>query len=373
MAKINRKKQIRNLALLGLALAGVAAAGFGLSRLGRTKDEPNQKQDQKEERAYEPLTAAQYAKANVNELGNVPIMMYHGIQNMNNADTAYTGGNIDVDGYQRTAEAFRNDLRFYYDQGYRMIRLSDYVDGNVDVEPGKSPLILTFDDGLDNNILVTGLDKDGNIEIDPNSAVGILEAFKKEHPDMNVTATFFVNQGLFSQPEYNEKILKWLVEHGYDVGNHTMNHPDFLTIDQAQTEQEVGGVYEKLEEIIPGKYVPIVALPFGSPYDLEHPNMASIFQGTFNGKPYTTKSTLQVAWEADASPYSNAFNPTFLKRIRAYDNNGENFDIQMNFDRLNTSRYISDGDPDTIVYPESEQASLGETYEKKPIPYTPAE
>ena len=103
MAKINRKKQIRNLAFLGLALACVAAAGFGLSRLGRTKDEPKQKQDKKEERAYEPLTAAQYAKANVNELGNVPIMMYHGIQNMSNADTAYTGGNIDVDGYQRTA------------------------------------------------------------------------------------------------------------------------------------------------------------------------------------------------------------------------------------------------------------------------------
>lgn len=73
-----------------------------------------------------------------------------------------------------------------------MIRLNDYINGIVDVELGKSPIVLTFDDGLENNIKVTGLDSDGNIIIDPNSAVGILEEFKKKYPDFNVTATFFV-------------------------------------------------------------------------------------------------------------------------------------------------------------------------------------
>ena len=34
---------------------------------------------------------------------------------------------------------------------------------------------------------------------DKNSAVGILEEFKKKHPDTNVTATFFVNGGIFNQ------------------------------------------------------------------------------------------------------------------------------------------------------------------------------
>ena len=32
------------------------------------------------------------------------------------------------------------------------------------------------------------------------------EEFKKKHPDANVTATFFVNGGIFNQNEYNEKI-----------------------------------------------------------------------------------------------------------------------------------------------------------------------
>ena len=49
---------------------------------------------------------------------------------------------------------------------------------------------------------------DGELEIDPNCAVGVLEEFKKKYPDYNVTATFFVNGGIFEQEEYNEKILK---------------------------------------------------------------------------------------------------------------------------------------------------------------------
>ena len=116
-----------------------------------------------------------YNDYNVNELGRVPIMMYHGIHHKNNSDTDYIGGNIDKDGYQRTSEAFRNDLEFYYQNNYRMIRLSDYVDGIIDVELGKSPIILTFDDGLQNNINVMGLDENGEIIIDPNCAIGILD------------------------------------------------------------------------------------------------------------------------------------------------------------------------------------------------------
>ena len=118
-----------------------------------------------------------YNALKVDESGNVPIMMYHGIHNV--TDNEYIGGNVDKDGYQRTASAFRNDLEFYYNSGYRMIRLEDYVNGIIDVEAGYSPIIITFDDGLSNNLKVTGLDSNGNIIIDPNCAVGVLESFKE--------------------------------------------------------------------------------------------------------------------------------------------------------------------------------------------------
>lgn len=305
------------------------------------------------------LTIDDYKNNNVDELGEVPIMMYHGIHNKMNSDTEYTGGNVDKDGYQRTKEAFKDDLEFYYNNGYRMIRLDDYVDGNIDVELGKSPIIITFDDGLENNIKVTGLDEKGEIIIDPNSAVGILESFKKKYPDYNVTATFFINGGIFNQEEYNEKILKWLVDNGYDVGNHTYTHVNFSKVNSTRSIEEVGKVYELLDRIIPGKYVNIVALPFGSPYNLEHDNMKYIFNTDYNGKTYVTKSALRVGWKAESSPFSNDFNPKFLKRIRAYDNNGIEFDIEMNFKLLENNRYVSDGDVDTIVVPESKKDLLG--------------
>ncbi len=340
----------------------------GCSNKTNEVDKETKKEEPKKEEKKQ-LTAVDYQNNNVNELGEVPIMMYHGIHNKTNDETDYIGGNVDKDGYQRTSEAFRNDLEFYYQNGYRMIRLNDYVDGNIDVELGKSPLILTFDDGLSNNIKVTGLDSKGNIIIDPNSAVGILEEYKKKYPDFNVTATFFVNGGLFSQPEYNEKILNWLVDNGYDVGNHTNTHVNFSNVDSTRTMKEVGIVYELLDSIIPGKYVNILALPFGSPYKLDHANMPYIFDTTYNNKNYVTKSALRVGWKAEVSPFDSDFNPKFLKRIRAYDNNGVDFDIEMNFKLLEKNRYISDGDKDVIVIPSDYEQYLGNTYDKKVITY----
>ena len=306
---------------------------------------------------------------NINELGNVPIMMYHGIVNKKDSETDYIGGNVDKDGYNRTTESFRRDLEFYYENDYRMIRLDDYVNGKINTEYGKSPIILTFDDGNENNLKVTGLDNDGNIIIDPNCAIGILEEFKKKYPDYNVTATFFVNDGLFNQPMYNEKILTWLVDNGYDVGNHTKGHANFSKIDTSKTQEVVGHVYKQLDEIIPNKYVKIIALPFGSPYNKNHSNYPYILNGTHNGYSYETNAALRVGWESELSPFNSAFDKTFLKRCRAYDNNGKDFDIEMNFRILENKRFISDGNIETIVTSEDNKNILNNIYSLEVIYY----
>ena len=249
------------------------------------------------------LDKEKLASDNINELGKVPIMMYHGIREKTASSTGTTGGNVDKDGYNRTPEAFREDLEFYYEKGYRMVRLEDYIHGNVDVEYGKSPIILTFDDGNEDNIRVTGLDEDGNIIIDKNSAIGILEEFKKKHPDVPVTATFFVNGGIFNQEKYNEKIVKWMIENGYDIGNHTQTHLDIKKSTAENVQKEIVYVYNKLEELIPGKYVKIIALPFGSPYTKEHENYKYVLSSTYDGKTYETEAALRVGWEPEVSPY----------------------------------------------------------------------
>ena len=308
------------------------------------------------------------ASDGINELGKVPIMMYHGIREKTANSTGTVGGNVDKDGYNRTPEAFRKDLEYYYENGYEMIRLEDYINGKVTASYGKSPIIITFDDGNEDNIKVTGLDDNGNIIIDKDSAVGILEEFKKNHKDVTVTATFFVNGGIFNQSEYNEKILKWMVENGYDIGNHTQTHLDIKKSTPERVQKEIAYVYDELEKTIPNKYVKIIALPFGSPYSKDNANFKYVLSTNYNDKNYITEAALRVGWEPEVSCFDKNFDKTFLKRCRAYDNNGKEFDIAMVFNMLKSTKYISDGNPDTIVIKETDKDKLVNT-DKKIITY----
>lgn len=320
-------------------------------------------------------TAEEYKQAGINELNSVPILMYHRIYKMKNSETKYKGGNVDKDGYNRTSEAFEADLRSFYEQGYRMMRLTDFVDGNIAVPFGYSPLILTFDDGI-RDVVLEGWNDDGSPKFDDGCAIAILEKIKAEYPDYNVTATFFLNCSLFcNKEEDDKKLLKWMVDNGYDIGNHTYNHVKLGEKTAEEIEKEVGRMYQLLESIIPGQYVNIVALPYGSPEKIsdDKPQYQKILSGTYEGMNYTTKATLLCAWTRSYSPFVRDYNKTAIRRIRAYDNDGVYWDIQDNFKQLNNGkRYISDGDPDTIVYPSEDNASgtwLKETYGHIAIPY----
>lgn len=305
-----------------------------------------------------------YKEKNVNELGKVPIMMYHGIRKKTSTSTGTIGGNVDKDGYNRTPDAFREDLEFYYQNGYRMIRLNDYINDFIDVELGYSPIILTFDDGNADNFKVIGKNDDGSLKFDPDSAIGILESFKEKYPDFKITATFFLTGALCNQPDYNEEIIKWLVENGYDVGNHTKTHLDIKKSTAERVQKEIAYVYDELEKIIPDKYVKIIALPFGSPYKKTHENYKYVLETNYNDKTYKTDAALRVGWEPEVSPFSKYYDKTFLKRCRAYDNNSKEFDITMVFNMLKKTRFISDGEPDFITILESDKDKLKETDKK---------
>ena len=319
-------------------------------------------------------TPEEYAEAGVNELNSVPILMYHRIYDLKNDETEYVGGNVDKDGYNRTAEAFKNDLEMYYEMGYRCIRLTDFLDGKIDVPFGFSPLILTFDDGR-NEAEIEGFDEAGNPEFLPNSALGILESFKKEHPDFSMTATFFLNQTFFEEIPSKEdqvRVVRWLVENGYDVGNHTLDHPELPDCSAEEIVRQVGGMYRILEDIIPGKYVNIVALPYGEPTDLKaDPKYEGILRGEYEGFSYESKGALLCGYTRQCSPFTTDFDPAHLFRIRGYDNNGEEFDIEMCFAQLNDGkRYISDGDPETVVIrADEEEGWLGDTGGRRVIRY----
>ena len=159
-----------------------------------------------------------------------------------------------------------------------------------------------------------------------------------------------------------------MVENGYDIGNHTQTHLDIKKSSGDRVQKEIAYVYDELEKVIPGKYVKIIALPFGSPYVKTHDNFKYVLSTSYNGKTYETEAALRVGWEPEVSCFDKDFDKTFLKRCRAYDNNGKEFDINMVFNMLKKSKYISDGNPDTIVIKEENKNKLGTT-DKKVITY----
>src|SRR5699024_6454243 len=126
-----------------------------------------------------------------------------------------------------------------YDNNFYITPLRDVVNNTIDIPAGKHPVVLSFDDGTsdqfrfeldDNGDLVT--DDNGDPVLDPDTAVGILEAFYQEHPDFGRGGHFaplifngFANPDTAQEPYFEQK-LHWLTDRGYEVGNHTRGHDD---------------------------------------------------------------------------------------------------------------------------------------------------
>jgi hypothetical protein len=72
----------------------------------------------------EQFADADLARLRVNELGKVMIIMYHDIQDREGE-------------WVRSSANLRKDLQRFYDLGYSLIPLSDYLTGDIDTAAGK--------------------------------------------------------------------------------------------------------------------------------------------------------------------------------------------------------------------------------------------
>ena len=187
------------------------------------------------------------------ESGGIPILMYHHISD--SLDTIY---NV-------PPATFRQQLQQFYEAGFVLISLSNYYDDDFLIPAGKMPLILTFDDGHNNNFRF--LD-DGSI--DPDCAIGVIEEFGKEHPDFGHTATIFFNAGEHVIPfrvhsRAAEK-LDWMIDNGYDIGNHTTDHVNLKNCDAYQVRRQVGLCQAALIEYAPRleDEIRFFAYPYGA-------------------------------------------------------------------------------------------------------------
>ena len=279
-----------------------------------------------------------------NELGEIMILMYHGI-----------GEEESV--WQRTPDNFRKDLQYMYDNKYQMISLNDYAKGEIKTKAGYTPIILTFDDGRQNNF--NYIEKDGELVIDSDSAVGILEEFKEKYTEFDVTASFFLNSSPFGQSEYTLEKLNFLINNGYDVGNHTYSHNELAKLNGEDIQAEIGSVNNIINSYLPDYAVETLALPHGSnPKDEFIENM---LEGEYEGNNYKTTAVLDVGWRPSFSPFDTMTNFTSLYRVTASEINVDNcgiYDYFTSYENNTRERFISDGNPEVVTIPKRHEAYL---------------
>lgn len=276
---------------------------------------------------------------NTNEAGRIPILMYHRIMDSKSD-------------YDRTAEMFRKDLELLYQEGYRPISLKDFVAGRVDVPAGYSPVVITFDDGDRTQYTASG---EGVVPSD-DSALGIMELFRADHPDFNPQATFFVNGGVpFGQKSMLKDKLNYLVSKGYTIGNHTWNH-EKLSVLAPDLIQETLGKNAAALQAITGETVDLLALPYGI-RPKEQESMDSVIAGAYEGTEYRNAGICNVGWQPELPAYMEGFDPFAINRIRCGDDPDEAGDWLARMKKNLESRYISDGDPDTVSV-SAEKSSL---------------
>jgi peptidoglycan/xylan/chitin deacetylase (PgdA/CDA1 family) len=290
-----------------------------------------------------------------NELGQVMVVMYHSL--------------IDKPGtYNESPERFKRMLKVLYEQDYRLVSLTDYVTGEIDLEAGYTPIVFTFDDGHISNFEI--VEKDGELTIAEDSAVGILESFVAKHPDFGNATTFFINGYTpFGQEEYIDYKMNYLINNGYDIGNHTYNHVYLNEISGEKIEEEMATIVQLVQSYVPDYKVQHLALPYGiKPVES---NLDQMISGNYEGTTYQNISALKVGWRPEYSAYNNQFDYTAINRVQSGSGDFQ-LDYWLEYFKNNPEKkYISDGNSNHISFPKALEDQLDQTTvgEKEVITY----
>lgn len=294
-----------------------------------------------------------------NEAGKIMVLMYHNI------------GSEEKE-WVRTPANFRKDLTVLYEKKYRPLSLQDYVTGNITTEQGYTPVVLTFDDGNQNNFRY--LD-DGTV--DGDSAVGILLDFHAQHPDFPLKATFFINgRRPFGQKGLESRKLAFILEKGMEIGNHTRDHPSLKEAAAGEIQEQIGSQAQFLEMLLSGSNysdysdykINALALPYGEK-PLDEALWPYLVEGNHQGVPYHNTAVLKVGWNPGYSPYDTRFDCLSVPRVRASEIKVAKvglYDYLAYFDQHPAERFISDGVPEIITVPEDRKEFIG-TFEDKEI------
>jgi peptidoglycan/xylan/chitin deacetylase (PgdA/CDA1 family) len=295
-----------------------------------------------------PAAPAAPADVGANELGRVPVLMYHRI--VTEPESVY----------DRTPDDFRAELERLDREGYVPVLAADFTAGRMDVPAGKHPVVITFDDGDPSQF---ALGQDGNPA--PGTAVAIMLDVARAHPGFRPVATFYVNADPFGEPG-GTRSIPWLLANGFDVGNHTMTHANLRDSDEDTTYTEIADLDALIRRAAPDANPTTIALPFGI-----HPNPPEL---AIEGEGYHYQGAFLVGSNPSPSPFTADFDPLNIPRIRSQGPDGDEaeYGSAVWLDKLGQNRdslYTSDGDAARISYPKSDEDEVAPKFRAQVNPY----
>ncbi len=275
-----------------------------------------------------------------NEMGRIPVLEYHLIGERESR-------------WSRNWQRFARDLELLHARGYRPITVRQMVSGNFDLPAGLSPVVITFDDASPGQFRY--IEENGQLKVDPRSAVGIWDAFAARHPEWRGRGTFCVltaaseGHALFGErniqgqkSEWRHRKVRYLVEQGHEICNHTLYHVNLARAGSALAQEQIARAQLAVDSAVSGYRTTTFALPLG-----EWPADRSLIRAGRWTDPrskremrYEFNAVLMVAGGPSRSPKDPQFDPMRIPRVQVFADELERLLDQL--DR-NNSRYVSAG------------------------------
>ena len=286
--------------------------------------------------AAQPATPSTPART-PNRLGVIPVLEYHLIGERESR-------------WSRNWQRFAKDLELLHARGYRPITVRQLVERRIDVGPGLSPVVITFDDASPGQFRF--LQRGDSLVVDPTSALGVWEAFAARHPEWKGRAVFcmlpsateghafFGDKGIQGQrTEWRMRKIRYLAERGYELCNHTLWHANLARMSDAVVQEQLARAQLAVDSAVAGQPMRTMALPLG----IWPKNRALLQRGSWRDPKtgrtttYAIDAVLMVAGGPARSPYDSLFDPLRIPRVQVFGDELEKFLDQL--DRRG-SRYV---------------------------------
>lgn len=275
--------------------------------------------------------------------GRIPILEYHVI---GDHEAHWT---IEPD-------HFRHTLEMLYERGYRPVSMAQLLERKFDLAAGLSPVVFTFDDASPSQFRY--IERDGTLEIDSNSALGIWLDFHAKHPDWENHAVFcmlpaasaghafFGDHGIEGQQTaWRFKKVQFLARQGFELCDHTLWHANLGKYSDAVVQEQIARGAMAIDSAVPGYRLHIFALPLGIWPKNRELARAGSWTDPKTGREiqYRFDAVLEVSGGPAPSPYDATFNPLRLPRVEVY---GTALEHTLDDLDRNGTRFVSAG-PDT--------------------------